>query len=198
MASAVSICNLALSHVDSEGIIEDLDPTLGEEERVCSLFYDVLRKQLLTSHAWSFATEMVSLTLTTHTPLDTRWAYAYQYPGRCLKFNRIVNQADPDTKIPYIIMRDTTEIQLILTNEQNAIGEYIIDIEDPNEFDATFELALSWLIASHIATPLTGSSDKRQHALNMYAGLLPVAKIKDANEIEDQPEPQASWIDARL
>lgn len=191
------ICNLALSHVDSEGTIEDLDPGLGEEERVCNLFYSICRRQVLSSHPWGFATKQVALSLSTlTTPVDTRWEYAYQYPSDCLKFERLINVADPDVKLPHKVINHDGD-KVILTNEEDALGEYIIDVTDVTRFDPMFEMSLSYWLAAHIATPLTGSEQKRQNALTMYAQVHPGTKAKDANEDTDPSDEEVSWIKAR-
>lgn len=197
MTSAVEICNLALTNANAEGSIEALDPTLGEEERVCSLWYEPLRRQLITRHPWSFATKQLALTDTGGTPVDTRWAYMYQYPSDCYYMQRIINVADPDTPIDFVVIRDETNKKVILTNQDEALGEYTIDVTDPAEFDPQFVLVLSWWIAAHIAKPLTGSDDARDHAVRMFSNLMPVQQAKDANEKQDTTTHDASWIDAR-
>lgn len=188
---------MALGHVDAEGDINALDASLGEEERICVKYYEHCRQSLLASHDWGFATKQVALTLTSLTPVDTRWAYAYQYPSDCVRFTRVINTADADDKVKFVVTRDATEGKVILTNTEDALGEYVIDISDASEFDPLFVETLSWWLAFHIATPLTGSADKRNTAMRTYLQVTPAASAKDANEAEDQRDDAASWIEAR-
>ena len=67
MATAVSICNMALSLVGSANVITTLDGVGSEENRQCFLHYEPTRDALLRSHPWNFAIKRTVLV----TPAET-------------------------------------------------------------------------------------------------------------------------------
>lgn len=127
--SQVSICNMALGHLAVGKQIAALTDAT-QEARLCSLFYDTAKDEVLRAFAWPFATLTVSLAMVQQQP-TFEWAWSYRLPSDCLAARRILNGsvnvtpfpsifADPlpypafssrimtaQTRIPYRIMADS-------------------------------------------------------------------------------------------
>ena len=195
MASDVQICNLALAHIGAEAQIAALDPTESEEARYCTLYYEDLRDSLLREHEWGFAIKVDALADLVTPPYS--WAYRYAYPSDCLTAIEIIKSADSDQTIPFEIASDGASGKVVLTDSSAADLRYISRVTDPNAFDAGFRMALSWNLAFSIAEAITGSSQKRADAANIYANILAKVKAADAGEGSAEALLDASWLSAR-
>ncbi|MFA6294457.1 MAG: hypothetical protein WC637_21885 [Victivallales bacterium] len=178
MSSKVEICNMALGRVNSP-FIDSIDEK-SKEAKICRLYYDQCRKAALRAHGWNFATETVDLALLAETKPE--WDFVYQIPSDCLKVIGIV-PAISGKKIPYKISG-----KKILTNMEEATLRYVKDITDPNMFDDQFIVALSYLLASDIAVPLTGKPAYKNNNYQFYVNELNQAKTADADEAQEEVE----------
>ena len=68
MATAVSICNQALSLVGANSIISLDDNTT--EARLCKAIYEPVRDALLEEHAWTFAIKWIDIPRLANPPLS--------------------------------------------------------------------------------------------------------------------------------
>jgi hypothetical protein len=177
MASDVTICNLALSHIGKgriNALVED-----SAEARQCALHYPVARDTLLSSHPWSFARAVQSLAAKPNS-WPQRWAFAYQRPADCLRVIRLVPDVDPvpdDLSAPH-----QTRGRMIFCNIAPATLEYVARADDASVYPALFVDALSWALAARIAMPLTREGKAMQDALAMAARTGATAMAHDANE----------------
>lgn len=87
--SQVAICNLALHHLATGKQITSLTEK-SEEARVCNVFYDQVKDEVLRDFAWPFATVTVTLELVQQQP-TFEWGYSYRMPSDCLAARRILN-----------------------------------------------------------------------------------------------------------
>jgi hypothetical protein len=100
--------------------------------------------------------------------------------------------------VPFEVASDGGSGKVILTDFATAILRYTIVVEDPNAFDASFRMALSWYLAFQLAEPITGSGKKRDTAASAYASLIAKAKRVDAGEGREDTDRDADWTTARL
>jgi hypothetical protein len=96
----ISICNLALSHAAVGKTIASLTEK-SAEARLCSLYYDTAKDQVLEAFAWPFATLTASLNMVQQQP-TYEWAYSYRLPDDCLAPRRILNGQVNVTPFPDI------------------------------------------------------------------------------------------------
>lgn len=224
MASEVSICNLALSHIGAPANISSLDETTYEAE-LCAQFYPIARDALLEMHPWNFATERVELALLEATV--SQWAYAYAMPSGVSQVLSILPPESTDdysagsiyfeTNSPdgYIIRNDyaygyytpqpyAIEMidgqQVILTNQENAWMRYSTKQEGTTKYSPLFVIALSHYLASMIAGPLIkndagAAQAKAQMTLMMTA--LSQAKQSDSMQRSIKPRHVVPWIASR-
>lgn len=184
MSSKVDICNISLGRIGSQPI-----QSLTENSKAaknCTLYYDQIRKSVLRSHNWNFATTIVALELLDETPDE--WDYAYQLPVDCLKVIEIVSTAK--TKIPY-----KTQGRKILTDLDEVKLKYVKDIDDPTMFDDQFMTAFTYRLAADLAMPMTGKPSYQNQNYQLYINELNSATATDASESKEEQE--ESFIDAR-
>lgn len=194
MASDVTICNLALSHLGDDRINDLNDPT--RQGRACKLHYAAARDAVLRDHPWNFATSREYLALLSGvTPVG--WSYAYAYPSECL-FAREIWQDTPQLEpTPFAVMRIGSQ-RVVATNEADAALEYTALVSDPTQFDALFIDALGYKLAAELAMPLTRSVPITQAMLSLYMSRMAQATTIDSREGRKDPDHPNGFIQARL
>ena len=173
------ICNMALSFIGNSNPVSSFADNTTES-RLCSRYYDIARKTILSEFPWSFAkrssVSLVADTTATH-PV---YAYIYDYPADALRILRIGNGSEQTGKLSeYEVVSslvDDGSKQQILCNIEGARADYIADVEDAALFSAWFIEALAWKIAANVAVGLSGDPKIAQYAEQRYAVTVQDAK----------------------
>lgn len=194
MASEVTICNLALSHLGDDRISSLDDPT--RQGRACKLHYVLTRDAVLRDHPWNFATRREYLALLAGAA-PVGWDYAYAYPSDCLFAREIWQTVVLEQPTPFEVLTSGTG-RVLVTNEANAVLEYTARIADTTQFDALFIDALSYKLAAELAMPLTRSVQIAQAQLSLYMSRMAQAATIDSREGRKDPEHPNLFISARL
>lgn len=197
MATVVSICNMALARIGVSSFISNLNEA-SNEARVLNLFYEQMRDFALRDHYWNFARRHVVLADAGTAP--TNWAFKYTYPSDCLKARFIavpgIRTPRNDQRIPFEIASEGSQ-RVIYTNQQQAELVYTARITDPTLFDPIFESALSYLIASEVAMPLTVKESVAKQARDAYERVKSQAAAHSANEGFEGVEPDSELLTVR-
>lgn len=159
--SVVQICNMALSNLGAGRFIEDIDDDTVEAE-LCDLWFWPSVYEALESADWPWAQARAVLS-----ELDlTRsgWGYVYSLPADCLVPREVYVSTDEDdgrnrnpnaaVTIPFSVEQDG-EVKVLVTDIEDAALRYTVRLATVGIFPQKFTLALSWLLASHMAMPLT-------------------------------------------
>lgn len=88
----------------------------------------------------------------------------------------------------------------IVTDMPNAYLLYTLDVTDPTQFDAGFNDALPWLIASEVAGPFIGAPAGPQVAMNCgkyYRNAVLNARAQNLNESSPDTRPDSPAVAAR-
>jgi hypothetical protein len=200
MASAVQICNMALSHIGSHAVVSSIDPPDGSfEAAMCEQFYGQVRTELLEMGNWRFALARANLVEVTNNS-DT-WAYAYALPSDCLAARRVLRpgvgltvfatdrrnfQPNDNDSAPF-----TIEGEVVYTNEEDAVLLYMRDVTDVNKFTPSFRAAFAVLLASYLAGPIVKGTEglKLGDGLRSRAGaMVEVAAAAAANASSSDDE----------
>jgi hypothetical protein len=196
MASQVQIAKLALQHIGDRYDISALDEETVEAEQI-NLIYDDTRKELLRRFPWRFAKKYTS-PATLDVTVPGQWDYAYAYPADAVKIlgiTNLANRKEPILDFEVALLADDTKV--LLTDEDDAELSYTADISDPTRFDPEFTMSFSFLLASRLAMPLTGSLDIKSILDREVLRAVSQAADSDSSEGETRSAPEASWIDAR-
>ena len=207
MADQKDIINLALGHLAVAPITATTESSVAAQTAV--RIWDMLRKECLRGHNWSFATVVATLTLnTTYGTLTTsglyaaEYIYAYDYPSNCLALWNVFNESTPKDKRQdnFREVYDSVNAQkVIVTDVLDAIGEYTFNITDASFFDPNFATVLSYRLAADMAKPLTGDAELANSMMNEFN--IRMSEAKRASSSENNPnrakEGNCAYIDAR-
>ncbi len=214
MPSATDICNLALSQLGDEATVASIDPPEGSAQADhCARWYPIALDQILQAHTWSFATRRSVLA-----PVQwdlPQWRYAYAQPDDCIKFFAVLPPDAVDdysmvasppirtifgdtlplvrTYVPQEFAEETDEDgnTVILTNQEQAIGRYVVRVTDTTKFSPIFVQALTRLLASYRAGPIIKGTDSIQVSTGHFnAFQIALAKAVAADGIQRQVRPQ--------
>lgn len=201
MASAVDICNLALSHLGDAATVSSISPPEGSPQaEYCQRFYPVARDALLEKFAWNFATKRTTLTEIADAA-PTTWRFAYAMPNKCLRILNIFGDGTiaDDAGEDYTVESDGTTT-MIFTNTPLATARYIESVSDTTRYSPLFINALSYLLASYLAGVVVKGSEGASMAKEMYKWFQVEygnATATNANARKFTPEHNPSFLAAR-
>lgn len=167
ISDKVDICNLAATHLN-EKLITNIDSPSTKFEVQCSLLYDPVRRYLLRSYNWSFARKRIAIAADTESPA---FGWSYQSNDMPSDFLKLISLNTSEGK-PYINTNNKyyeLEGKKILTNI--AAPYYIIyirDITTTSQFEDTFIMAFSFLLALVIAKSVGSSESTITRVTNDY------------------------------
>jgi len=201
-ASRTEIANMALAHLGVDKDIQDITTDRSSDAGACRRFWDIIRDATLRSYPWPFAKKTDELQLVQANPTD-EWSYAYQYPSDCVKFYRVHDglgnyQDNRQSRVPHEVVRGPSG-KLILTNQENAVGDYCERIEETQYWDADFALAFSLRLAAYIAPRVTGGDPFKlgQNAMRLFVMEVSSAESDAGNEQQPPEEPGSEFERAR-
>lgn len=188
MTNKTDICNRALAAAMSRAEITSITTDTSEEARVCNLFYEMTLAHLIRSARWNFARDSAPLAVS-GTPSTGSWGYKYPLPTNCLRPWYIEGFAS-----------FTVQGTNVLTNVTDTEAPVLVFsklIDNPDNWDASFQMAMVYALAAHICGPLTGKVRQGQTLVGMANGLIQSARVDSANEGYTYTSTQAPWIIAR-
>lgn len=199
-SSKTAIANMALSNIGISTYIADIDTERSKEANVIRLYYDQARDSVLEAYDWGFARKSRVLTLTAEE--FTNWEYAYSYPSDCVKARRIeyegLRNPRADQRIPFEVRVNNDGTQrYIVTDQVDAELVYTMRLTDPNMFSPSFVNALSTVLSSLIAMPLSVSTSITDKATARAAQVLDGAVASDERESQEDHPADCEFIAAR-
>lgn len=205
MATEIDICNLALTHIGDPGNVASIDPPeASTQARYCARLYPLARDEILEAHPWRFATRRLALSsVTLPAAFKGEWQFAYALPTGCLRPLAVYVPGLTDVggvEAFTIEAVDNAGAQLVLANVDGAFLRYITSIEDANRYPPSFVLALSYLLASKLASPLTRNGEIIGAMDKIYRVGLEEAKRFDAaaqNAEQWHEEASPFWLASR-
>lgn len=199
--SETEIANMALSHLNVGETILDLTTEQSDVARACRRHYQTVRDATLRDAPWPFATRFASLTPVATNP-TIEWGFSYRYFPDAWFIRRILSglrNDNQDSRVPFRIGSDSAG-QLVYTDAQNAQAEYTVKVTDPTLFPPDFTLALSYRLATAIASEVTAGDPTglRKTCFQLYIAELSKARANAANEEQLDRPPDAESIRERL
>jgi hypothetical protein len=197
------------------------------EAAQCNLWYDRLRRNLLRTAPWGFArfqetlTQVGDLIPDQTAPYPFLWAYAY--PSDCIKFRYILpppvppitgaisppltgdqfvtGWMAPSRRNRYLVQfaRDGqgNQSRQVISNVQQAIGVYTVDVTDPDVFDDLFIEALQAALSYKLVIPLSGNIAMKADFKAAAELAITQARAADANEAIPTTDIKVDWIETR-
>lgn len=195
--SVIDICNTALLRLGT-GEINSLNEK-SKEARYCRRFYDKIRRLVLRSHPWNFASKFAMLAPLVSTFSD--YTYAYALPADCLRVLEVVDPQGPvlsETEAPRNQIKFVVRGNTLCTNQEDVEIHYISDVTDPNLFDEQFEDAVAHRLAAEMAVPFSGKPSLQKAEYQLYLAVMSEGKTIDASESRVTVEPGQSFVLARM
>lgn len=192
MNGIIKICNMALSLASVTKRINSLDDATVEAQQ-CGIYFDSSRDGLLQEHAWRFATKHAPLS-----PMNEQhpsWDHVYAYPSDCIRLLRVFGagsemegqewlRTNYEPQRPRLFeLYSMRSNRVILTNMEQAYGEYVSRAIDPLQYPPLFAEALAYRLAMELVVPLAaGNFNNRDKLAQYYMRALSKAIEADANE----------------
>lgn len=191
MSSKVEIFNLAAGALLLNKQFTNADTDKSREATIFRLYYDKAYESTLQDLDLDSTSKRVQLSLITASPYSAfpdvyQWGYSYRYPDDCAFLRRIVSRSIKDHRYSHIAkqVRTINGEKVILTNEQNAVADYIEKDIDPSLLSAEAVMAVAYRLA-HRCSPMIvgkGASRKREDVLALYNIAKAEAQEQDALE----------------
>lgn len=185
-ATEVQICNSALIKVGADTIISFADET--KRAIVCNHQYPILRDEVLRSHPWNFAIDVIQLAEVTPAPTIGDYQNKFQLPSDCLRVLRVLEPCDA----PWEKQGDK-----LMINAAVCAIEYIKRVTDTTIYDKNFDETLSYRLASDLAWALTQNAAMAEKMYGMYDNSLKTARSFDAQEKSVRSVKTSSWLNSR-
>lgn len=204
MASAVDICNLALSRLGDDATVSSIDPPEGSAQAEhCKRFYPIARDVALSKHLWNFATKRSALALLSNVT-TAEWQFAYSAPSDVLGSSSAVNIYPDgsfiDGGVEFAIETTTANGVVIYANVENAYIRYTSKVTDTTRFTIEFVDALSYLLASYLAGPVLKGEMGMKVGLDMmkmFKLSMAEAAASDANGSKPKINHVPDFVQAR-
>lgn len=184
MASPVDVVNLALAHLGERPTVVSIDPPEGSAEAEYSaIFYPIARDAILEAVPWTFATRRATLAAYAVTP-PSPWAYAFSLPNGIIRAHRVLmpGETDDNAGQPFVIEAVTSSnVGVLFTGVDAPDLVYTARVEDLTRWTPLAVNALSYLLASYLAGPVTKDPKVKVAMYQSYAAELSRATVANAN-----------------
>jgi len=184
MATAVSICNIALRRLGAETIDSLSDDT--NRAKLMNELYDDIRKQVLKSSRWSFASKRVSLAANAVTP-GFEFSHSFDLPT-----DYIIAISE------YEEVAIQREGAYLLANADSLKLKYIFDEEDPENFEPEFIKILYLSLAVEASYSLVQDKKLKNDLSIELKAALEDARYDNAKESTPEEFEIDTFIDVRL
>ena len=220
MASQVEIANMALDVIGTRSTISSLSENSNEANAISRHWANAL-DCCLRAAFWNFARKQVPLTLlldaTAGQSVPIPWTYEYAYPSDCVAMRQMVPLIQLNTAVPatgtiapvammgppprFLVGTDSdptgNPIEVILTNQIQAIAIYTFRNTNTQMFDPLFVKCLAAFLGSRVCIALTGDKNMKKMAIDLSDMYAKQAQAKNGNEGITVIDSMPDWIKVR-
>lgn len=157
MFTKAKIFNLALGALLLQRQVSNADTDKSNEATVLRNHYDVAFRGTLEDLDLDSTSTQAALELVEEDPNDL-WDFAYKYPNNCAFLRRLQSSVTTDNRTTHIPKRVAIhdDKKVILTNQEDAIAEFIPLDVPLNSLSATVGLCIAYRLAVLSAPLATG------------------------------------------
>ena len=170
----VTICNQALNLLGAD-VITSFTDTSNDAASICSNIYDTVKNMTLSMYPWSFALTKIELTQSSTSPIN-EWTYRYDLPGDALTGNvfQVYNSSSTGIlPLNHFEILYTENGPSINTDEPTVYIDYITSNVGEGMMPAYFVQLLVYMLAWHLAEPVTDQITKAQYWESIALGNAP-------------------------
>lgn len=206
----VGVYNMAIGRIGQSQFVQSLTE-MSNQRITCDVFFENCRDRVLTAFPWNFAAKPVALSALGTPP--NGWRYRYAYPSDCLKARAVVPTLDMTTSpfiiqeilrygfsdsFPFKVIEDVADgSKAIASNLPTAFLWYTARITNLDLWTPDATSALSWLLATEIAGPLSAQPNYTKQAGEAYAMAIREAGTNSLNEGKPNPDPETDLVTVR-
>lgn len=197
MTSDINICNMALGNIGAAPIVSFSDES--QAARICSSYYEHVRKYLLSSYSWSFNRRYVRLVpLPKGEEFEDEPVFLYAYPTEALYINGVYMKGFPEQKLHYNVrLGDDGKRRLFVGISGSLFADCRVDVEDVSVWPEVFCEAVSWALSMRVSLALAKDDGVASNCNGMYLQALGRALCECANEPNMPVSTGSSWLEAR-
>lgn len=221
-SSLVQIANMALDVIGTRSSIQSLSEGSNESNAISRHIDNAVDAVLRACH-WNFARKQVPLTLlqdaTQAQPVPTPWLYEYAYPSDCVLMRQLmpmiqVQPVQPVTTpgspagvsaygppVRFLMGTDLdfsgNPIEVLLTNQPQAIGVYTFRNLNTAMWDALFVQAFAAYLGARVCMTLTGDKTTMRMALAEAQQYAVDAQRMNGNEGLTVIDHMPDWVRVR-
>lgn len=186
MASAVDICNMALTAIGHKKITSLTEES--EAARKCNVYYQQVVDAVLRAYPWNSAMVRATLAQLVGAPVFG-FSYRYSLPADpyCLRVLQLEEK----------YMNFKVEGRELLCDQSSAKILYIARIAT-GTMDPLLIDAIAARLAAELAYPLANSPGLQANMWKLYEQKIQEAAVCDAQEGTPDDIEVTSWLDARL
>ena len=193
------LCNLALSKLGSERILlSDFDTDTGVLRDTLDLHYTPTLEELVRMHKWNCCKAREKLTnSTTTSPKAPLFQFKEQHnlPSDYIRATYVTN-SDETYEYGKPVVDYAIEGGKLLSHHKEIWLCYIKQ-PSPSEMDSMFAQAFVTLLASRIATTVTGDRGLSLNLMEEFNRVvMPEARRVNAMEKREAPEIDSEWLDS--
>lgn len=189
--------NLALNAIGARSNVAS--PTENSREaQVCSLWYSVVKGQVLSAAPWPELTKLASLTLLDERDPTVDWVSTNARPGYTYAYELPDDYVHPQylTNFDRFLVTSYGDSKTLVSNTEDAILAYTADL-DPNLWSAPLQMAMAYALASHIVMPLSGKVTRAKQMVDQANATIMAAREIAGNTSNDTHDFLPDWIAAR-
>lgn len=184
MASLVELCNLALTRLGQEPVVDLTNTTNGKR---CNRVWPMVRDEVLRADDWRFALARKKVAALSTAPVST-FNYEYPMPSGFIRLVAI------QTRQPW-----SFEGGSILSNEESPLSIlYVQQMTDPSDYPADVFSLMAWRLAIELSGMLTTTMTDVQNLQSAYLRALSQAIETNGRETPPARIPDGTWIGARI
>ena len=200
MPDQVSLYNQALGLTGSRSSVSSLTEASRERE-VCDLYYEEVRRTVLSAAFWPSARLFTRLALLKERDFSEDWVtgdpsppftYAYALPANMLRPRYI----DNFSRFSVDLLSETQ--RALMTDQEDALLFYTFDQTNIGLWDSQLYSAIVNALAARISMPLHGKDRRAAGLLELAREQILSARAATANELEDmQTSHIPEWLQVR-
>lgn len=197
-SSETQIANLALAKLGQKRL-DDIASDDGLEARWALELYPTARDYVTEDVAPRHAKVTAYLAQLATNERINDYQYAYTRPSDAMSVLYLMEQQapfDPQWPIRFECETDSSNSEVIYTDEPNARVVYIKQATDPTKYKPSFTEAIAWYLAHLLVQPLRQDKQFFADTLNGYERAKAKAIQAHAHEqyvVRDATESQADW-----
>ena len=199
----VSICTQALLLLGSDTIASFTDTT-NDAAVVCNRIYETVKRQTLSMYPWSFALVKQELTRSTTVPVN-EWAYQYDFPSTAISGTAVQVYNSSSTRILPIQNYEiiyTDSGPAIATSEEKIYIDFVSSVITEGLMPTYFVQLLVYMMAWHLAEPVTDQLDKSDYCRQIALGTAPEngrgGYFRQAMNVDGRGKPSYAIVDFPL